>query len=57
VKVPEPTDDDRPFGPEERPMRGYVTLPADWSAAQARPWIEKTLAHVSALPPKKPKKK
>ena len=43
-----------PFGPEERPMGGYVTLPADWSAAEARPWIEKALAHVSTLPPKKP---
>jgi TfoX/Sxy family transcriptional regulator of competence genes len=44
-----------PFGPEERPMGGYVTLPADWSAAQARPWIEKALAHVASLPPKKKK--
>ena len=44
-----------PYGPEERPMGGYVTLPAQWSADDARPWIERSLQHVSALPPKKPK--
>ena len=46
-----------PFGPAERPMGGYVTLPGDWSAQDARPWIDKALAHVSALPPKKKKAK
>jgi TfoX/Sxy family transcriptional regulator of competence genes len=45
-----------PFGPAERPMGGYVTLPADWSAEQAEPWIQRSLALVAALPPKKPKK-
>ena len=45
-----------PFGPAERPMGGYVTLPASWSADEARPWIERSLAHVAELPPKKPKK-
>jgi TfoX/Sxy family transcriptional regulator of competence genes len=44
-----------PFGPPERPMGGYVTIPAEWGAAEARPWIEKSLASVAALPPKKPK--
>ncbi len=44
------------FGPVERPMGGYVTLPASWSADDARPWIEKSLAYVSALPPKARKK-
>jgi TfoX/Sxy family transcriptional regulator of competence genes len=44
-----------PFGPTERPMGGYVTLPATWRAAEAQPWIQRSLAHVSALPPKKPK--
>lgn len=45
------------FGPEERPLGGYVTLPSDWSArtAQAQAWVERSLAHVAALPPKKPK--
>jgi TfoX/Sxy family transcriptional regulator of competence genes len=42
-----------PFGPEDRPMGGYVTLPAGWSAAEARPWVEKAFAHAAALPPKK----
>jgi len=46
-----------PFGPSERPMSGYVTLPAAWSARKATPWITKALDHVAALPPKQPKKK
>ena len=30
-----------PYGPKERPMGGYVTLPAAWHAApaNAEPWI------------------
>ena len=44
-----------PFGPVGRPMGGYVTLPADWTPDDARPWVESSLAHVAALPPKKPK--
>ena len=46
-----------PFGPAERPMGGYVTLPAGWSADQAEPWVGRSLATVGALPPKKAKKK
>jgi TfoX/Sxy family transcriptional regulator of competence genes len=42
-----------PFGPAERPMGGYVTIPAAWSADDARPWIERSLVHVSSLPPRK----
>ena len=62
VKLP---DDDRvalfaaggsPFGPADRPMSGYVTLPTNISAAQIHDWISKSLAHVSAMPPKKPKR-
>jgi TfoX/Sxy family transcriptional regulator of competence genes len=61
VKLPEP---DRaallaeagagPFGPKERPMGDYVTLPPAWrtAPANAEPWIAKALDHVSALPPK-----
>jgi TfoX/Sxy family transcriptional regulator of competence genes len=45
-----------PFGPAERPMGGYVALPADWSAEKAAPWVERALAHVAALPPKAKKK-
>ena len=48
--------DGGPFGPAERPMGGYVTLPAAWSADDARPWVDRSLAHVAALPPKKPKR-
>ncbi len=47
----------RPFGPSERPMGGYVTLPADWTARKAKPWIMKAHATAAALPPKVPKKK
>jgi TfoX/Sxy family transcriptional regulator of competence genes len=48
-----------PFGPGEKPMSGYVTLPEAWrtSPAKARPWIDKALAAAAALPPKAPKKK
>ena len=46
-----------PFGPEERPMGGYVTLPEAFTKAKAKPWITRSLAHVGALPPKKPKPK
>ena len=62
VKLPEP---DRqalleagggPFGPEERPMGGYVTLPASLSDAETAQWVAASLAHVAALPPKKPKR-
>jgi TfoX/Sxy family transcriptional regulator of competence genes len=43
-----------PFGPAERPMGGYVTLPAAWHAApaNAEPWITKALDHIASLPPK-----
>jgi TfoX/Sxy family transcriptional regulator of competence genes len=44
-----------PFGPAERPMGGYVSLPAASTAAEAGTWIDKALDHVGALPPKKPK--
>ncbi|MFF1635623.1 TfoX/Sxy family protein [Leifsonia sp. NPDC058248] len=46
-----------PYGPAERPMGGYVSLPAAWSADPARvtPWIERALAQVSELPAKAPK--
>jgi TfoX/Sxy family transcriptional regulator of competence genes len=48
-----------PFGPAERPMGGYVSLPPNANQATARPWVEKSLAYVGALPAKatKPRKK
>ena len=48
-----------PFGPAERPMGGYVTLPSAWrnDPANAEPWVAKALNHVGALAPKVRKKK
>jgi TfoX/Sxy family transcriptional regulator of competence genes len=42
-----------------RPMTGYVVLPADLVADDARiaPWIRKAHDHAASLPPKKPKAK
>lgn len=45
-----------PFGPSERPMGGYVTLPGGWNARKATPWIAKAYAAADALSPKQPKK-
>ena len=44
-----------PFGPAERPMGGYVTIPGTWTSDQAGPWIERSLTFVAALPAKKAK--
>ena len=58
------SDDDRaelatagggPFGPEERPMGGYLTLPSSYTAEQGLAWAEKAAAHIGTLPPKKKK--
>lgn len=46
-----------PFGPAERPMGGYVTLPAALSAADARVWTNRALEYVGSLPPKAARKK
>jgi len=46
----------RPFGPAERPMGGYVTLPpALIGTPGGTRWVMAALAHVAALPPKIPK--
>ena len=49
-----------PFGPAERPMSGYVSIPASWRApsTDTDDWITRSLDHVASLPPKakKPKK-
>lgn len=42
------------FGPAERPMAGYLTVPAGQSPAE---WIGKALDFVATLPAKKPGKK
>jgi TfoX/Sxy family transcriptional regulator of competence genes len=50
-----------PFGPDERPMGGYLSLPASWRGEPdlAADWVAKALAHVATMPPKvkKPAKK
>jgi TfoX/Sxy family transcriptional regulator of competence genes len=49
-----------PFGPAERPMGAYVTLPAAWvddRDPQAGTWVAKALEHVAAMPPKAKKKR
>jgi len=47
-----------PFGPAERPMGGYLSLPPGMAQDQAARWVEKARSHVGSLPPKpkKPKK-
>lgn len=44
-----------PFGPVERPMGGYITLPAAFSIAAAKPWVAKSLDYIGAQSPKKAK--
>jgi len=48
-----------PFGPEERPMGGYLSLPLAWrdSEGKAAEWVGRALSYVSALPPKQAKPK
>lgn len=44
-----------PFGPTDRPMKEYVTLPARWrdDPNATTQWVERALAHTATLPPKK----
>jgi hypothetical protein len=43
-----------PFGPAERPMGGYLSLPPGWreDADRAAQWVDKARAYVGSLPPK-----
>jgi TfoX/Sxy family transcriptional regulator of competence genes len=52
-------DGSGPFGPAERPMGGYLTLPAAWrnSPEVAAVWVDRALTHVRSLPPKVKKAK
>ena len=47
-----------PFGPAERPMGGYLSLPASLTDEQATAWVERAREHIATLPPKakKPRK-
>ncbi|MGH3361770.1 MAG: TfoX/Sxy family protein [Nocardioides sp.] len=51
-------DGSGPFGPPERPMGGYLSLPPDLPDQEAAAWLERARDHVATLPPKvkKPKK-
>jgi len=48
-----------PFGPIERPMAAYVSLPGDWTKRSKRSteWVDRSLTYVAALPPKARKQK
>jgi TfoX/Sxy family transcriptional regulator of competence genes len=46
-----------PFGPAERPMGGYVTLPPSMiGTPDGERWVAAALDHVGAMPPKPLKK-
>jgi TfoX/Sxy family transcriptional regulator of competence genes len=47
-------DDSGPYGQDERPMGGYLSLPAAWRAQPelAAGWLARALAHVATMPPK-----
>ena len=47
-----------PFGPPERPMGGYVSLPAGWRkpTKQTEDWVTRSLEFLAALLPKIAKK-
>jgi len=46
-----------PFGPPERPMGGYVSLPPGWRepTEETDGWVTRSLEFAAALPPKVPK--
>jgi TfoX/Sxy family transcriptional regulator of competence genes len=46
-----------PFGPAERPMGGYLSLPPAWRdhPGLAADWVDRALSYVSSIPPKKAK--
>jgi TfoX/Sxy family transcriptional regulator of competence genes len=44
-----------PYGPEDRPMKEYVTVPSPWhhpSDPNLTEWLSIAFDHVSQLPPK-----
>lgn len=66
MQIPKPTDAAdalraipgvAPFGPAERPMGGYLTLPPSLvGTADGARWVERSLEHAAALPPKAAKR-
>ncbi len=45
-----------PFGPEERPMGGYLSLPSDMDDAQEPRWLDRAREHGATFPPKQKKR-
>jgi TfoX/Sxy family transcriptional regulator of competence genes len=45
-----------PFGPAERPMGGYLSLPADLPDADKSAWTDRARDYIATLPPKAKKK-
>ncbi|WP_146192320.1 hypothetical protein [Cellulomonas sp. WB94] len=41
-----------PFGPAERPMSGFWSLPAELPDAEKASWLARARDHVGTLPPK-----
>ena len=41
-----------PFGPAERPMNGWLSLPADLSDEETSTWTDRARDHIATLPPK-----
>jgi TfoX/Sxy family transcriptional regulator of competence genes len=48
-----------PFGPPERPMSGYTSIPATWRDQPdvLHVWVDRALEHVASFPPKVAKAK
>jgi TfoX/Sxy family transcriptional regulator of competence genes len=46
-----------PYGPAERPMSGWVTLPPTATAEDAEQWIMSALSFVGGQPPQQSKKR
>ena len=44
-----------PFGPESRPMNGWVGLPRNLPDAEYDGWFERAFQHLAAQPPKEAK--
>ena len=52
----EAVDGSGPFGPEERPMNGWLSMPASFSPEEATAWMERAREHVTTFPPKAKKR-
>jgi len=46
-----------PFGPAQRPMNGWLSLPADMTDEDKSAWTDRARDHIATLPPKSKKAK